>query len=86
LFENPLHHARADAELPANLEHTVARGLQFENPKEVVIPTLTGLPAGQECSTGAVGWQGSQVFNAQPTTGSSSKFPIEHPDLHKSDF
>jgi hypothetical protein len=29
LFENPLHHAGADAELPADLEDAVATGLQF---------------------------------------------------------
>jgi hypothetical protein len=30
-LKNALHHARADAELPADLEDTVAVGLQFEN-------------------------------------------------------
>jgi hypothetical protein len=29
LLENPLHHAGADAELPADLEDAVATGLQF---------------------------------------------------------
>jgi hypothetical protein len=29
LLENPLHHAGADAELPAYLEDAVAAGLQF---------------------------------------------------------
>jgi hypothetical protein len=29
LLENPLHHAGADAELPADLEDAVAAGLQF---------------------------------------------------------
>ena len=31
LLKNALHHARADAQLPANLEDAVAVGLQFEN-------------------------------------------------------
>jgi hypothetical protein len=31
LLENALHHTRADAELPADLEDAVAAGLQFEN-------------------------------------------------------
>jgi hypothetical protein len=30
LLENPLHHARTDAELPADLENTVTADLQFE--------------------------------------------------------
>jgi hypothetical protein len=29
LLENALHHTRADAELPADLKHSVAPGLQF---------------------------------------------------------
>jgi hypothetical protein len=31
LLENALHHARADAQLPADLEDAVTAGLQFEN-------------------------------------------------------
>jgi len=35
-LENPLHHARADAQLPADLEYPVATGLQFENARDAV--------------------------------------------------
>jgi hypothetical protein len=31
LLENALHHARAEAKFPADLENAVAAGLQFEN-------------------------------------------------------
>jgi len=31
LLENALHHTRANAELPADLEHPVTARLQFEN-------------------------------------------------------
>jgi hypothetical protein len=59
LLKNPLYHACADAELPADLEHAVAGGLQFEYPDDEACGRVLGLTERRQSAALASGHEKS---------------------------